>query len=179
MKKAIFYVCLTALALSLSFTFSGKADPNIKPPAEKIDLGPLKQLVGTWTGTTTMKGEQMPITVIYRLSGGGSVLMETLHPNTPMEMVSMYHRDGEDILMTHYCMLGNQPRMALRKNENDKILSFVCKDATGMKSHDEAHMHALTLTIHDENTIEHDWTMQVNGQDDKHAPFSLTRQTAK
>ena len=32
-------------------------------------------------------------------------------PGQPMEMLSIYHQDKGDLLMTHYCILGNQPKM--------------------------------------------------------------------
>ena len=37
--------------------------------------------------------------------------MEVINEGTPGSMISMYHPDGDKILMTHYCAVGNQPRM--------------------------------------------------------------------
>ena len=55
-------------------------------------------------------------------TAGGSAVQETQFPGTPMEMVSVYHLDGADLVMTHYCVLGNQPRMkADPKSPADKI----------------------------------------------------------
>ena len=33
------------------------------------------------------------------------------------EMITMYHPDGDGLALTHYCMLGNQPRMKASKDQ--------------------------------------------------------------
>ncbi len=33
--------------------------------------------------------------------------------NGPENMITMFHMDGDRLLMTHYCGAGNQPRMKL------------------------------------------------------------------
>lgn len=84
----------------------------------------------------------------------------------------MYHdRDGK-LSMTHYCMLGNQPRMDLVESEKGRIqLTF--------SGHNELdpdhgmHMHSLGLSIVDrDNMIQH-WTMKNNGEAMAHdMPFA-------
>ena len=59
---------------------------------------------------TEHKGEE---SVVYKLTGAGSALVETQFPGTGHEMVSVYHLDGDDLRMTHYCAAGNQPRVKL------------------------------------------------------------------
>ena len=50
---------------------------------------------------------------MIKVTAAGSAVHETIFPGTGHEMVSMYHADGKDLIMTHYCALGNQPRMKL------------------------------------------------------------------
>ena len=50
---------------------------------------------------------------LVRTTGGGSAVTETLFPGTAHEMMSVYHMDGDDLVLTHYCAGGNQPRMML------------------------------------------------------------------
>ena len=45
-------------------------------------------------------------------------------PARRMEMVSLYHRDGADLVMTHYCMLGNQPLMKADPNSPSNQICF-------------------------------------------------------
>ena len=65
------------------------------------------------------KGEA---SVVYKLTGAGSALVETQFPGSSHEMVSVYHLDGEDLRMTHYCAVGNQPHVKLdRANSKPTI----------------------------------------------------------
>jgi hypothetical protein len=48
---------------------------------------------------------------IIKVTAGGSVVHEILFPGQPQEMIAIYTADGPDLVMTHYCVLGNQPRM--------------------------------------------------------------------
>ena len=47
----------------------------------------------------------------YAVTAGGTAVMETVFPGTQHEMVTVYHADGPDIVLQHFCMEGNQPRM--------------------------------------------------------------------
>ena len=51
----------------------------------------------------------------YRVTAAGSAVMEVLFPGTDHEMVTVYHQDGDDLILTHYCAAGNQPRMKCRR----------------------------------------------------------------
>jgi hypothetical protein len=49
--------------------------------------------------------------VSYQLISGGAAIMERIMPPNEPSMVSIYHLDGDKLMMTHYCSAGNQPRM--------------------------------------------------------------------
>ena len=68
-----------------------------------------KQLAGEWVGKETGKNGRVHVT--YKVTSGGSAVVETILPGTDHEMVTVIHPDGDDLLLTHYCMLGNQPHM--------------------------------------------------------------------
>ncbi len=71
----------------------------------------LKTLAGEWN--VAASGEHHDSKVIYKVTAAGSALMETDSAGSKHEMVTMYHLDGKDLLMTHYCAAGNQPRLKL------------------------------------------------------------------
>ena len=71
-------------------------------------LSSLKVLVGEWKGTDT---DGKPHKVAYALSSGGTSLTETLTPPDNPAMTTMYYSDGDQLMLTHYCSLNNQPRM--------------------------------------------------------------------
>ena len=58
------------------------------------------------------KANGAKVRVEYRLTAGGSALVETLFPGASRgQMVSMYYDRKGKLAMTHYCMLRNQPGM--------------------------------------------------------------------
>ena len=77
----------------------------------------LKGLAGTWEGEPEGEGaeaeaETKEAGVVkheIQVSAAGTVVMETMAPGTDHEMINMYHLDGEDLVLTHYCAGGNQP----------------------------------------------------------------------
>ncbi len=71
----------------------------------------LKGLAGSWTGAGPEGEGEAPHE--YRLASAGTVVMETMYGGTDHEMINMYHLDGDDLVLTHYCSGGNQPRMKL------------------------------------------------------------------
>ena len=64
----------------------------------------------------------------------------------------MYYDQNGKLAMTHYCMLGNRPAMLLKGSDSKSIkLDF---DATcGLDPQKESHMHGVTITFDDKNTI--------------------------
>ena len=109
----------------------------------------LKKLQGEWRGPAMAKG-MPPAHSIYRVTAGGSAVEETIFPGTKMEMLSVYHMDGGNLLMTHYCALGNQPRVKLnlRKSTASELV-FDFAGGTNLNVHRDMHMHSLTLTLPD------------------------------
>ena len=107
----------------------------------------LKKLQGEWRGPAMQKG-MPPGHSIYRVTAGGSAVQETIFPGTKMEMLSVYHMDKGRLLMTHYCALGNQPRMKLntRKSTASELV-FDFDGGTNLNPHRDMHMHSLTLTL--------------------------------
>ena len=119
-KRIGLVVCLAAVFMltGLSRTLlSGPTDDT--PTKDGIEaeaaFKKLKTLVGSWTAKTSHdeKKEEakkdhedaMPdeVSVTFNLTGAGSALVETQFPGMPHEMVSVYHLDGKELRMTHYC----------------------------------------------------------------------------
>ena len=96
------------LLLGVSFLASGE-DKSAAP--KNSGLEKMKTLVGTWVTADKDGKPTDEVVSVIKLTAGGSAVHETLFPDQPHEMVSIYTADGPDVVMTHYCMLGNQPRM--------------------------------------------------------------------
>jgi hypothetical protein len=134
----------------------------------------LKRLVGEWIG----KGESNdgpPVHVVYRLTAGGSAVVETLFPGTDHEMVSVIHRDGGDLLLTHYCHLGNQPHLKAAGTGAGKKIEFKFVRATNLKSPNDLHMHEVSYAFVDSDTLRTDVTIFSGGKAAKQMSFELKR----
>jgi hypothetical protein len=91
------------------------------------------------------------------------------------EMVSMFHLDGSDrLLLTHYCSVGNQPRLQASVSADGKTITFNFVDATNLASPDAGHMQRMVLTLLDDNHHTEDWTFIDHGKVMKES-FDLRR----
>jgi hypothetical protein len=81
------------------------------------------------------------------------------------EMLTVYYMDGKRLLLTHYCMAGNQPRMEARAfNAATGELQFEFLDATNLADAAAGHMRNATLRFVDDNHIAADWRFYESGK---------------
>ena len=166
------FVLLSAVAL-LGYADEKKA----RPAAEKSPgLEKFKQLAGEWVGKEASGKESgQEVHVIYKVTSAGSAVVETILPGGEHEMVTVIHQDGDDLALTHYCALGNQPHMKTKgKTDGDKI-AFKFASASNLKSEKEMHMHDVTYTFVDKDTLKAEWTHYDDGKPAGSAVFELKR----
>lgn len=156
--------------LIASASFAWAAPDEAKKPSR---LESIKALAGTWE----MKGEDGKAgpTVSYRVTSAGSAVMETLFAGTPKEMITMYTMEGDDLVLTHYCAMGNQPHMKALPEKDAKVIAFEFTGGGDMKSRDELHMDSLTMTFTDATHLRHDWTMWQAGKVVQTVTLELTK----
>jgi hypothetical protein len=129
----------------------------------------LKGMEGNWAG----KNQQgQPIQVTFRLTAGGSALMSEILGRGPENMITMFHMDGERLLMTHYCGAGNQPRMKVIASDA-KSVSFEFVDGTNIGPGD-GHMQHVTFTEPDADHHVEEWVFLDHGKEMKEV-FTLAR----
>lgn len=149
MKTKVTSLC-TALFLASTLALSAGEIPKPKPGSAEFER--MKTLVGTWAGKVDMGQGPVDMTVQYRLVANGTVLEERCMIGTPNEMVSMYYDEGGKLAMTHYCVMGNRPGMKL-KSSDAKSIRFDFDSSCGIDPSKESHMHAMSITFDDANTI--------------------------
>ena len=154
----------------------GKHQEHPAPAAKASPLDQLKALAGTWAGPTRGADGKPEHTVTYRVSSGGSAVVETLFPGTDHEMVDMYTMEGDDLVMTHYCAMGNQPHLRYKKDSAKGTMEFEFVNGGNMKSRDEAHMDSMVLTLIYTYHIKSKWTALEHGQVTETVEFDLVRQ---
>jgi hypothetical protein len=152
---AVFVVLLSTAAL---------ADSSA-PAFEKM-----KSLAGSWEGKAS---NGMPVQVSYRTTSNGAALMSEITGHE--DMISMFHMDGDRLMMTHYCAAGNQPRMVGTISPDGKTIKFDFLDATNVLPSQPGHMQHLTVTIVDANHHTEDWDFAANDGKTMHEVFDLTR----
>jgi hypothetical protein len=164
---------LFAFALYLSLAV---ADESAKKPQAKNDqLQAIRALEGTWIQVKPAPPEgQKPPTLVFRPTAGGSAVMETMSPGSDHEMLNVYTEDEKGVMLTHYCLMGNQPRMRLT-SARDGVMKFEYIDAGNLKSRDEAHMDSLVITVKGDQMTQ-DWAMYADGKVTGHHTFELIKQ---
>lgn len=164
MKTKITAFCAT-LVLAATICLNAE-EPKAKTGSPEFER--MKTLVGKWAGKVDMGQGPMDMEIQYRLLAGGSVLEEKCFVGTPNEMVTMYYDDKGKLALTHYCILGNRPGMVLGAADGDTF-KFKFDKSCGIDVKKESHMHALTLTFNDADTIT---TSCKSFMDGKEAPES-------
>ena len=129
----------------------------------------LKTLDGVWEGKDP-RGKDVKVS--YRATSGGSALMSEITGEE--DMITMFHLDGDRVLMTHYCAAGNQPRMKASASPDGKTVTFDFVDATNLASADAGHMHRMVLSLIDANHHTEEWTFLDHGKEMKEK-FELQR----
>ncbi|HKY31403.1 MAG TPA: hypothetical protein VJV23_02620 [Candidatus Polarisedimenticolia bacterium] len=123
-----------------------------------------KALEGRWTGSN---GRGEPVAITYEVMAGGTAIVEREEMSMngrPYTMLTVYHLDGGDLLLTHYCMAGNQPRMRAEQVAGDEV-RFEMRDATGMESPAEGHMRQAVFRFHGDGSFTSAWTFRKDGKD--------------
>lgn len=157
------------LALLLGFTL---VVPVSAASSGETAFEAVKKLSGSWTGKDE---DKQPVTATYEVSSGGSIVIEKLQTGTYPCMTSVYHRDGDGMMMTHYCNMNNQPRMRLKSHDPEKrIIDFDFVDITNLKSPKQGHIRKLTISLADDDHMTHDWGFSQDGKE-AHTVFTFER----
>src|ERR1043166_9358429 len=102
---------LNALVASAAFLLpalpASAQGPSAATTKSEAAFKQLTSLVGDWEGVE----DGTPFRVSYTLSGAGTALMERVRPGDPQATVTMFTVDGDHLIATHYCVVGNQPQM--------------------------------------------------------------------
>jgi hypothetical protein len=78
---------------------------------------------------------------------------------------TVFHLDGNDILATHYCAQGNQPRLRLRAAAPDTMV-FQFLDATNLRSASDSHLVRLTFRWRDADHLVREEVYATNGREE-------------
>ena len=126
----------------------------------------LKALAGDWVEVEPKMGPAGHVAESYRLTGAGSALVSTLAGGTPHEMVSVYHRDGNDLVMTHYCAAQNQPRLRA-KTVTGNVLAMDYDGGTNVNPAKDMHIHGVRIEFVGPDEIRETWIGWKDGKQEE------------
>ena len=181
---------LLALSMSLPAMANAQSGAHTMPAASdkaapsdsQKAFDTLKTLAGSWVGRlTTFPAEpsvdgnfaQFSLRVT---SLGNAFVHEMSISGRADHPLTMFYREADRLLLTHYCDAGNRPRMVATLSPDGKTLDFEFLDLAG--GNDYGHMHHATFTFIDENHHTEDWTYMVPGDKPVRAHFELQRTNA-
>lgn len=157
---------LAALAIGLATALgavAAPAAPDISQAARTFQA--FKDLAGRWQATDD---GGHAVTASYEVVARGSAVLERYQrpgeDGSPVTMITLYHLDGEDLMLTHYCMAGNQPRMRAAELDESSV-RFELLDATGLTSPGAGHMHRAVFRFQGEDRFTTEWTWNEGGED--------------
>jgi hypothetical protein len=147
------------LAAAISAGAAGRAADTTE-----VDSGTafsrLKGLVGDWNVESSHgKGHSR-----FELIAGGSVLLE--HSTEPggQQMLTAYHLDGNRLVLTHYCMAGNQPQMVAEKFDGSSgELAFAFAGGSNMGPA-TGHMHDAVFHLESSDRFDAKWDFVESGK---------------
>ena|SRR5260221_7457765 len=156
---------MTGAVLLFVLTAGGRSDDApAKAPPTNPTFERLKKLAGTWVEADKEGKPTDKVVSVVKLTAGGSAIQETLFPGQPQEMLSVYNLDKGDVVMTHYCVLGNQPRMKADPASPKNQIRFAFAGGTNLDPAKDMHMHEATLTFVDDDHIEIAGVAWVDGK---------------
>ncbi|MDP6058731.1 MAG: hypothetical protein QGH33_07555 [Pirellulaceae bacterium] len=136
----------------------------------------LKTLAGQWTATTSHgEGQEKTSNFRYAVTAGGTAAVKTLFEGSEQEMVAVFRLDGHNLVLTHYCVLGNQPRMITRSGDDVLNVAFEFAGSSNIKSKDDQHMHQATYSFVTGDHVYATWVMHKNGKEVERVDIDLHR----
>jgi hypothetical protein len=161
-------LALAATAAAPRPATAGEHEGHMAAGAEKPnpDFDRLKALVGEWEGTARSGAEAktIPTHATIMVVSAGSAVMLVTDPGTPHEMVTMFHRDDDALMATHYCSAMNQPRMKARVGAPGGAVAFEFVDGTNLGPH-PGRMQGLVVSMPDAGHQTQVWTFRAGDQE--------------
>lgn len=176
---AIFFAALSLACANICFAAHDEHDHPAAPsaPSPLADtFEKLKSLDGEWVDVDGAFGPKGEVAVVYRVTGGGSAVIETHFPGKKFEMTTVFHKDGSDLALTHYCAIGNQPRMRAKTVDGNHVV-FEFDGGTNLEASKDRHMHRREMKLISPNETAGEWDEWLNGRPEPkyHKRYRLVR----
>jgi len=183
MKRAMVLIGTLSLVLAFAATAATQSKKGRPAAAAGSPEAIVYDAASAMAFLTTTAGEWMPGTggqhehggaaapagnaaniVSVKTKAAGSAVVHTYRAGTPSEMETVFHMDGDKLLLTHYCALQNAPVLRFQKSDKPGELKFVFDGGTNFDPKVDAHLHESTFQVVDRDTVEQRSTVFANGK---------------
>jgi hypothetical protein len=183
MKQAMIFVASLALVLGVAGSAAAQSKKGQPKSAAGAPEAIIYDAASAMAFLTTTSGEWEPRTgsqhehggaaapagspaniVAVKTKAAGSAVVHTYRAGTRAEMETIFHMDGDQLLLTHYCALQNAPVLRFEKSDKPGELKFVFQGGTNFDPKVDAHLHESTFQIKDKDTVEQRSTVFANGK---------------
>lgn len=164
MQRTIVHIValpLVAVALAACQTNHANHARSAAPSSTAHDeqmLGRIAALEGDWEMADE---EGQPVLAsTFSVTAAHSAVREIMFPGDDHEMTNLYHMDGPDLVITHYCAAGNQPRMVAseaHQTEEGAVYYFDFESVSNLRDEHTHYMGNMTLIILNDGTIREEW----------------------
>jgi hypothetical protein len=163
-SAAVLLFCLGIVSVAMAQTHKHSDTRALERTRARETFERLKKLEGKWKGRSTKGWEEV---IAYRTIAQGSVVVENsfdAHPNETM--MTMFHMDGDRLMLTHYCAARNQPRLvATDFADEGRTITFTFLDAGNLPSRNKGHMDKMVLRFLDDDHTTSKWTWYQDGKE--------------
>ena len=111
----------------------------------------------------------------FRVSAGGSAVLETLFVGTEHEMLTVYHMEDGELVLTHYCALGNQPHMHAAADAPEGTIVFDATHVGNLGDESNQAMKEGRMTFNEDGTISTLWSAFAGDEKTMEVGFRLRR----
>lgn len=151
------------LCLALIAPLAWAGGDQETPVAQPHLLDRFKALAGDWAADGLDGNSDPKARLRYEVSAGGNAVVETIFPGSPHEMRTVYFRDGDDVVLTHYCASGNHPRMRASAEADGRVV-FAFDGASNFDPATAGHMHDAAFEFVGPDELKTRWNFWKDGK---------------
>ncbi len=163
-------------AILLALVMAGNASVSVATSAltssSDADFARLSALVGEWKNAERLESA---LRIRFVLTAGGTALQESWYRGETLHSLTIYHRDGDRLVVTHYCPQGNQSTLV--QTENGESIAFTFRSATDLDAATESYLHDLSFDLSNpDRPVRHEVYRSNNSDDPSELVLQRTMQ---
>lgn len=158
MNKNRIYFAILCCLIQVTSLASSKAD---------VAFELFQSLKGSWE--IQSEGKKLSIEMTYDIGSRDSIITEQFGKE-----LSVFYKEGDKLLMTHYCNVGNQPHLKLKDSKKADYFEFETVDVANLIKPEDAYVQKIIYKVIDKKHIDLELVWQI-GKKQESEKYKLTR----